>query len=449
MKKDLGETGMTDRMEPYVLTHALVTDGTDIFIRDGAIIVEEGLIREIGKSEDLVDKVSRIYDLGGRILLPGLLNPHHHLYSSFATGLSPMGRTDTFLGLLQNLWWHLDTLLDEESLYFSALAGAMEAVRYGVTAIFDHHASMNFVTGSLDLVAEALCKTGIKGVLCFETSDRMGDLQVHDHIRENISFWEKHRGSETIRGAFGLHANLTLSEDTLEEISRIKPPEIPVHAHCGESSEDLDYCISLGYEGPVDRFHRWGLVDERSLLIHAIHLSSEDYRLIDTLDPYVVTNPESNANNRVGSMRRDRIRSFLLGTDGMSSDMVQSLRSMYLLGRVNQESFTVLRDTFFRNSRKALKAFFPSTGELKQGFRADLAVLDYIPLTPISMENLIGHLIFGSGGGKMWMTISDGKILWHNGRFLSMNEDALLPELKRVSEALHRRFYGSKPLAHL
>lgn len=432
---------MPDRTEPFLLSHALVTDGTDLFIDDGAILVEEGLIKEVGRTEDLISRAAKVYDLGGRILLPGLLNPHHHLYSSLATGLSPVGRTDNFLGILQNLWWRLDTLLDEESLYYSALAGAMEAVRYGVTTIFDHHASMNFVTGSLDLVAGTLRKTGIKGVLCFETSDRMGDLEVRNHIRENISFWEKHRDSENIRGVFGLHANLTLSEETLEEISHIKPSEMPVHAHCGESLEDLEYCINMGYEGPVDRFHRWGLVNDRSLLIHAIHLSSEDYRLINTLGPYVVTNPESNANNRVGTMTRDRIRSFLLGTDGMSSDMVQSLRSMYLLGKGNQESFQVLRDTFFRNPRNALKAFFPSTGELKPGFRADLAVLDYIPLTPISLENLMGHLIFGSKGGKMWMTLSEGKILWHDGHFLSMDEEAILPELKRVSEALHKRFY--------
>jgi len=430
-----------ERKDPFVLAHGVITDGTDLFLEDGAVLIEGEFIREVGLSKDLIPMASRFYDLAGRVLLPGLLNPHHHLYSSFATGLAPLGRTDTFKEILQNLWWHLDSLLDEETIYYSALAGAMDAVRHGITSLFDHHASMNCVKGSLDLVSQALEEVGIRGVLCFETSDRMGPEQVDDHIRENLNFWAKHKSSTDFSGAFGLHANLTLSEGTLKKISQAKPPEMPIHAHCGESPEDLRFCTSMGYEGPVDRFSRWGLVNESSLLIHAIHLSAKDYQIISDIGPYVVTNPESNANNRVGTMDRDRIPSFLIGTDGMSSDMIQSLRSMYLLGKGNQESFPGLAETFFGNSRKALGTFFPSTGVIREGFSADLAVMDYIPMTPISLENLMGHLIFGAKGAKMWMTLSKGRILWHEGRFLHLDEERILPELRGAARRLHKLFY--------
>ncbi|RKY58771.1 MAG: hypothetical protein DRP96_07990, partial [Candidatus Neomarinimicrobiota bacterium] len=151
-----------------VLTNATITDGHSFLIEDGAIKMENGKFTFIGKSSELPVDSSETIDLHGRLVLPGLLNPHHHLYSALATGLAPIGATNNFTQILENLWWHLDKTLDEESVYYSAINGLIQSVRYGVTTVFDHHASMNAVKGSLAIIEKAFRGIGVKGLLCYE-----------------------------------------------------------------------------------------------------------------------------------------------------------------------------------------------------------------------------------------------------------------------------------------
>jgi cytosine/adenosine deaminase-related metal-dependent hydrolase len=426
--------------DSFSLINGNFTDGRSGFIQDGALRIERGKIVWSGPSDDLPPFPDPPIDLGGRLVIPGMVNPHHHLYSTFATGLAPRGKTETFLQILENMWWHLDNNLDEESLYYSAVIGIMDAIRHGVTTIFDHHASMSFVSGSLSTIGRAFEKTGIRGLLCFETSDRHGDLEVRKHIDENLQFWEEHRSKDFVKGCFGLHANLTLSEETLEEITKVRPPEMPIHIHCGESMEDMDYCVELGYTGPVERLERHGLLDSRSLLIHAIHLSAEDRKIIRRISPVIVSNPESNANNRVGTLNRRETGPFILGTDGMGCDMIRTLRSHYLLGGEDRETPETLRKIFFDWSHEAERKFFPLEKGILPGCHADLAVLDYVPLSGISRDNLMFHLIFGAGSGKSWMTISRGQIIWHDGHFPFLDEEEILQDAKRSAKALHKRF---------
>jgi len=424
----------------YIIGGGVLADGMAVFIEDGAVLIENGKISKVGKREELIKKDIRFFDVGGRIMLPGFLNPHHHLYSSFAPGLSPVGETGSFVKILENLWWKLDLALDEESTYYSALMGIIDSIKHGTTMLFDHHASMNYVRGSLSSIEKAFDLAGIKGMLCFETSNRRGEKQAEKHIEENISFFEKHRGSFCLQGMMGLHANFTLDEVLLEKIQKIKPGDMPVHIHCGEDKADFDYCIERGYEGPVDRLNSFNLLDSKSILAHAIHLGERDFELINKLDPVIVTNPESNANNRVGTMNRKAFKNYIAGTDGMSGDMVKTLRTLYLLGE-GEESFEELSRAFFSNRVRVQKKYFPGTGSFEEGSQADIAVLDYVPLSPIDKSNITGHLIFGAEGGKVYATISAGKMLYVDGKITFLEEKEVIKMAKKVARKLHDRYY--------
>ncbi|MCK4526923.1 amidohydrolase family protein [candidate division WOR-3 bacterium] len=425
--------------DEYILGNGIVTDGISLFLKDGAIHIQDKIIKEVGRTEDIkIDDIEFI-DAGGRLIIPGLLNPHHHLYSSLAVGLIPKGDTDNFEKILMNLWWRLDKVLDEHSIYYSALTGIIDSIKHGVTTIFDHHASMKWVKGSLSVIEKAFTQGGIKGVLCFETSDRMGIDEVTKHIEENLGFWEKHQSSDSIKSVFGLHANFTLSDKTLKKVSKRIPEELSIHIHCGEDQLDLNYCKDMGYSGPVHRLNEFGLLKKSSILAHCIHLSGEDYSLIKKVKPIIVSNPESNANNNVGSMDLIRIKRYLLGTDGMTGDIIKTLRSHYLLRQGEVEG---LKDIFFGYRYEVQREFFPQVHGFRKGKKADIAVLDYIPKTPIDLENLISHLIFGFEGGNVYITIADGKILYRDGSITFLDEEEINREAKRVSKDLWRRFYG-------
>lgn len=431
-------------MANIVLKNALLADGLGTFIPDGILVVSGERIEALGSAEQFAGRDFAGYeviDVGGRLTMPGFLVGHHHLYSALATGLAPAGPTENFVQILENLWWRLDRVLDEESVYYSVLMGIVDAVRHGATAIFDHHASMNFVRGSLDVIAGVFSLAGVRGLLCFETSDRSGKDKIEEHIRENIDFYEKHRNSPGIRGAFGLHANFTLSDDTLRAVAESKPAQMPIHIHCGEDAHDLNFCRQLGYSGPVERLARFGLLDGNSILAHCIHLDEADYDIIRQVKPIVAANFESNANNRVGRMNRRRIGRYILGTDGITADMILTLRSAYFLNAADGITFEELADSFFAYRREVQERFFPDTASLDVGKYADIAVLDYVPATQLTPENLAGHLIFGVKSARAFITIGNGEILFRDGEVKFCDEEKVRQKAKDVSRKLWERFY--------
>ncbi len=424
-------------MSHYILCNATVTDGQSFLQENCDIEIKDNKILKIG--EGLGKRNIETVDLGGRLVLPGLLNPHHHLYSALATGLAPIGPTRNFQEILDNLWWHLDKTLDGESIYYSAVNGLMQSVRYGVTTVIDHHASMNAVSGSLDIIAKAFKEIGVKGVLCYEISDRMGEVSLKEQIKENINFWKVNRESDTLRGLLGMHANFTLSEESMALIAKEKPVELPIHIHCGEDAADFDYCRRLGYAGPVDRLNKFGLLDKNSLLAHCIHLSGKDYKLLNEIQPRVISNPESNANNNVGVMDMEKIHDYVLGTDGMTGNILGTMRSHFLLRHANiPDANRVL----FQNAADMVASYIPNSGTLQEGSTADLAITNYRPVTPLNLGNLFYHLMFGVQGKEMYMTVSEGKIIFANNEIKTVNEKEMNTDIKKAVKKLHEAYYA-------
>jgi len=142
-----------------------------------------------------------------------------------------------FVEILQSLWWKLDKALDAESIRYSALACLVDAVKYGTTTLFDHHASPNTIDGSLDIIEEAVEEAGLRASLCYEVTDRDGDERALAGIRENERFIQKvahGEGSARIQAHFGLHASLTLSANTLERCVQANAGKAGFHVHAAE-----------------------------------------------------------------------------------------------------------------------------------------------------------------------------------------------------------------------
>ena len=421
----------------FILTNAVITDGSSYLIPNGFLEVKDERIAQIGKMEKMEPTQLEEFDLGGRLVLPGLTNFHHHLYSALAVGLAPKGKTDSFEKILQNLWWHLDKNHNEQSIYYSALQGIIDSVKYGVTTIFDHHASMKYISGSLNTIEKALREIGIKGVLCYEISDRPGLERIPDQIEENLSFWRSHINDKAIKGMLGLHANLTLSDQTMEQLKTLRPKNCPIHIRCGEAKIDLDFCKDKGFAGPVDRLNHYDLLESNSFLAHCVNLSDKDYEVLAELQPVIISNPESNTNNNVGKMDATKIGRYCLGTDGMTGNMIGTMRSHFLMEHADIAN---PQDLLFKLPQDIKSRFFTDSGGLSGGNKADIAVTNYIPVTEINLDNLFYHLMFGEKGQKMFMTIANGEIIYHNGEIKKVNERGLRKDIQYAAKKLHRRF---------
>jgi len=394
---------------------------------------------------------ARFLNAQGGLILPGLINLHHHFYSALARGLDPGAPLRSFAEVLHRLWWRLDRALDPETVRLSAQLSVADCIRWGCTTVFDHHASPGCLAGSLDIIADVLEANRLSAVLCYEVTDRNGHNQAREAIEENLRFIRQQRSHPRIRGILGLHASFTLRDETLAEAAERRPAQAGCHIHAAEDALDVEASRQAFGFGPVERLERFGLLDDRCLLAHGIHLEPADLAKIAAHDAVLIHNPESNANNGVGHL--DVVNAARqgclvgIGTDGMSSAMLRALRAAFLAHRSLRgdpaSGFEVLPGLLFNNARVARRFFDePLLGELAPGAPADVIVVDAPAPTPVGPENLFGHLVYSLSEAPVRHTIARGRVLLEDFRHTTLDPAEIAARARERTPALWERFGG-------
>ena len=261
----------------------------------------------------------------GPTTAPGAVNAHTHVYS----GLAPLGippprpEPETFLHILERLWWRLDRALDPDSLRAAARLYVAEALLAGTTTLIDHHESPEFIEGSLDLLADVCDELGIRAVLCYGATERNGGreeaqrglLECRRFIRDNTR--------PTVRGVVALHAAFTVSDETVRQAGELcRELDSVLHVHLAEARSDVDDARARGYAGPLERLLELGALPPGSILAHGVHLSEEQVRRAADNGLWFVQNPRSNRGNRVGyASSLAASRRVAVGTDGYPARM--------------------------------------------------------------------------------------------------------------------------------
>ncbi|HEX9101976.1 MAG TPA: amidohydrolase family protein, partial [Polyangia bacterium] len=332
------------------------------------------------------------------LTLPGFVCAHTHLYSSLARGMpQPAEAPRNFVEILERIWWRLDRALDAEAIELSALVGAIEAAHAGCTTLVDHHASPgrggSAVDGSLDLVAGAIAQVGLRGVVCYEVTDRNGPDEARAGVRENDRFLGRVRREppRLVRAMVGAHAAFTLSDDTAAAIADVaNRHRAGVHIHVAEDAVDQ----RKDGHSTVAWLQSRGLVDDRSLLVHCVHVDEADVARIRDAGAWVVHNPRSNANNAVGYARPSRFGDqLLLGTDGIGADMRAEAQFAFFAARDHGDALDAVA-LLSRNREFAAAQF----GVEDLG---DTITLEYPAPTPLGDDNFGGHLLFGLGAARV------------------------------------------------
>ena len=437
----------------------LTRDRAHPFFQDGAVLIEGETIKETGTEQELRKKYPQAdyINAHGGIIMPGLINAHTHIYSALARGLSIAGNNPrNFLEILEGTWWNIDRHLTLDMTRASAWATIMDSIRNGVTTIFDHHASFLEIEGSLFAIRDAAKQAGIRACLCYEVSERDGMEKCDAAIAENAAFarWAKEADDGMIRAMFGGHALFTISDATFEKMVRANDGMTGFHIHVAEGMNDVyDSLRNYGCR-PVNRLLYNGILGEKTLLGHCIHISPAEMDIIKETGTMAVNNPESNMGNAVGCapviemMKRGIVVG--LGTDAYTADMLESQKAFLTIQRHNacmpnvgwNEAVSAL---FENNAKIAAKYFGKEVGVLKKGAAADVIIVDYHPYTPFSEENADGHILFGMSGRDVRTTIINGTVVYLDRQFTKIDEEAMNAEIKEQAKCLwgelnHRKY---------
>lgn len=424
------------------------------YMDDGCVVIEGNVIKEIGSTKEMKEKYSNheFIDANKKVIMPGLINTHMHIYSSFARGMAVPGKpSENFMEILENLWWRLDKKLTLEDTKYSAYATYIDCIKNGVTTVFDHHASPFAIEGSLFTIKDVAKNLGIRTNLCYEVSDRDGLKTIDQGIQENVNFikFAKDDESDMVKGMFGLHAAFTLSDKTLEKCANeMANLDAGYHVHTAEGIDDAIINKEKYNKKVVQRLNDFNVLNDKTIAVHCIHIDSEEMELIKENKSFVVHNPESNMGNAVGCAPVVHLLNkgitVGLGTDGYTSDMFESLKVANIIHkhqlRDPRVGWAEAPTMLFENNRKiASKHYKKDLGVLKEGAYADVIVVDYIPHTPLNENTENGHIIFGMTGRSVDTTIINGKVLMKDRILLNIDEESILAKSIEMSNKLWDR----------
>jgi putative selenium metabolism protein SsnA len=404
------------------------------------VVIEGGRIRSVGEAPPAG---VRTFDATGCLVTPAFAVAHTHLYSALACGMPPPKvPPSSFVEILERVWWRLDKALDDELVEVSAMVGAIEAARRGAAFVVDHHASPNAIDGSLDRIASALDEVGVRGALCYETTDRDGPERRDAGLRENERFVTRAKRPESAhRALVGAHAPFTLDDGTLDALRDLAERHaVGLHVHVSEDGTDRANAMARGTD-LVARLERLGLGRPGSIVAHAVHLDDETLAGLSSAGAWIVTNGRSNMNNAVGlsAARGTRIA---LGTDGIGADMIAEAQAHFFRHAEAKDGLAgaaVARLAASQRLASALWGRGDSGARVARGEEANLAVLAYDPPTPVTSENLHGHVLFGWTSACVRDTIARGKLVMKGRVLQTVDEAQVMARARAAARRLWER----------
>jgi cytosine/adenosine deaminase-related metal-dependent hydrolase len=382
--------------------------------KGNVLVIQDGSVVSFGPGSD-----ESGLDCADGEIVPGSVNAHTHIYS----GLAPFGipeptpEPQTFVQILERLWWVLDRALDEESLRASARYYVAEALLAGTTTLIDHHESPSFLEGSLDVLADTCQELGMRALLCYGATERNGGRdEAKRGLGECWRFLQTNR-RPLVRSVVGLHASFTVSDVTVRDAARLCVDTGAVmHVHMAEAASDVADGKARGYEGPLERLLELDALPEGSIMAHGVHLTEEQVRKAAERGIWLVQNPRSNRGNRVGYASALRVSDRVaLGTDGYPARMDDEIAALREVATEHGDDPEAVERRISAGHRLASEQFGLRLAPLDAGAAADAVV---------------------RSNGAVLHVMVDGNPVVEDGRLLTADIDEIRTEAQRQATRL-------------
>ncbi|QSQ28597.1 amidohydrolase family protein [Pyxidicoccus parkwayensis] len=400
--------------------------------------------RIVARGPDLTPaQDDEVVALSGKLVFPGLVSAHHRLHAVLGRGM-PHPSVETYQDSLEKVLWPYESALDLDAVQVAGCAGGLEALQCGTTTVCDLHSSPKAVSGSLVRLARGLHEVGVRGVLSYAVSDRLGAVGREEGLEETVSFAKKAKGR--FRGQVGAGPCFTLGPDGLQGLAEALKTLGNAGLHMPLAEDPLDERLSTERHGasPVARLLEAGLLSPRSQLAHVGHLEWADLAQVIATGAWIVHTPRSNQGLEVGYAPALKFgHRATLGVDAVSADLFAEAQAAYLRSREAGQPIDVLR--YLANGHRLVSQLFESpVGPMREGALADLLILDYLPATPLTAENLAWHVVFGLGSRHVEAVMVDGVWRMWARRPLSVNPTVVAEQAREAAAAVWARLAEAK-----
>jgi Cytosine deaminase and related metal-dependent hydrolases len=397
----------------------------------GDIYIDGNIISEI--KQKISQEAEYVIDASNKLVIPGIVNMHTHIAMTNMRGLFDDLKFDAFL----NRGFMLDSNRTDEEIYWGAKLGILEMLSNGITAFMDLYYSE-------DIIARAVNEIGIRGFLGWAIVNKEITTQKGDPIKNAENFIRNFRNHELVTPLPAPHGVYSTTRDDLLAAKELSDRfDLPMTMHLSENKKEVYDLVKKEKKRPVEYLEGIGVISDKFIGAHGVYLTLSEIKTLGKYGATIVNNPVSNM--KLGNGNFSPILEMLqygvnvtLGTDSATSsnhlDLIETGRvASYLQKNYREEPTAVPAVEIFRfmtvNPYKVLKK---KVGLIKEGYLADLAILN----KGLNMEPSEGHeiesLIYSGSGRNVQYTIVNGKILYEEGKFKGIDVEEIIKKNVKI-----------------
>jgi 8-oxoguanine deaminase len=423
----------------------------------GSIRVRDGVITAIGALR--AEPGETTLDARGCVIYPGLISTHHHLFQSVMKGVKA-GLDQSLAGWLRSVPYRLWSKIDEEALAVAARIGLTEMLLSGTTTIADHHYlfSDTYRFDPAQVIFEVARSLGIRLVLCrggatitrrFDNDDFVPmPTETLDHMLKSVEACAQ-RFHDTSPGSL---SQVVLAPTTptwsidpgelKEAIAAARRMKLRLHSHLSESSEYVDFCLSVHGKRPVEWLadHDW--LGPDVWFAHLVHLDSNEIQMLASTGTGMAHCPQSNCRIGSGIAPADSLSrlggAVSLGVDGAASnesaDMISEMHSAWHTHRAvkGPTSVSVEDVVHWATAGGARVLGLPQIGTLAPGQQADIAIFDLDEPRHFGMHDPLIAPVTCAGSASVRYLLIGGRIVVENNVIPGLDIQKLRSDAARV-----------------
>ncbi len=425
-------------------SYVVTMDDEGRVIRNGEILVEGNEIVAVGKSGEISRShgAEERINAEGKIVIPGLIDSHRHLYGILTRGMPVNVKPHNFISFLEDFWWpYVENLLSKDEIYAGAKASALEALKTGTTTVADILEAPYALPGALDVEAKALREVGLRGYLSFEVTERAGDKIRDLGMSENVEFVKKTRGKyDLVKGTLAIHTTFTCSPECIlkaKELSEKLGAKIQLHLEEGEYEKM--YAIVNYRKLPVELYEELGFLSPRVIAAQCVTTEPKELGILSKYGVNIVHVPLSNCEVGGGIApipeALDKGLNIGLGTDGYVTNMFDVMRFAFLVhkGRLRNPQVMPANSVFRMATSNAGNILEAKIGSIKPGYLADLVILDFAAPTQLTVGNIIDMLVLFGYLTKVDKVLVNGELVIDGGRSTKVDEEKVREESIKAS----------------
>ncbi|MBQ6294636.1 MAG: amidohydrolase [Firmicutes bacterium] len=394
--------------------------------------VKDGRIAYVGTAEPKEDFGS-VYRGEGKVLMPAFYNAHSH---SAMTLLRGYAENMNLQDWLNTMIFPFEAKMKGEDIYAGTLLAMAESVRSGIVSSTDMYYWLDDIGRAVEASG---CKVNMSNaVTCFDGS-AFEELPAYRIACDAFRSWHGAADGRILTD-LSLHAEYTSTEKVARGIAALaKEQGVRVHIHASETKSETEGCLERHGKTPVAYLADCGLLDMPATLGHCVWITDEDMDILKEKGATVAACPVSNSKlasgiSNVPGLLAKGVR-VALGTDGVSSNnslnMLADAKVMALEARIRTGDPAVLtpRQVLCAMTRAgALSQGREDCGLLKEGFKADLIVLDIDQPNMQPVHNLLNNLVWSADSGNICLTMCDGQVLYRDGEYLTIDVEKAMAE---------------------